>query len=239
MYELAKLCQRIDMPQPVTEILLSQEPGEEALGFPVLKEHLLRAYQCWEEYQRLGLSEEIYIDTMACFSRFVREYHQGFGVYGFDRGFWTTRQTGARLFRIGELEYELDGEDDAVSLHIPSDAALETSQLRASWEQAKAILESPFPEWAGKPWICHSWLLSPDLKALLPENARILKFQQSFTIEQREDDGEVKPWVFYRDDTPIPELPEHTTLQRNLKAYLLAGNAFHSGAGTLREQPFQ
>ncbi len=240
MYDLAKLCAQIHMPEEVTPILLSA-PADDTLGFRTLRKHLLAACAAWERYRELGLSQQIYIDTMTAFSRFVREHRQSFGHYGFDRDFWTTRQTGCVLFRIGQLEYELLQEADQrfISLHIPSDTDLSCSCLRTSWEMAKPLLERIFPEFASVPWVCHSWLLSPDLHQLLPPDSRILSFQRSFSITPGDDDGECKQWVYGREDIPNGELPENTALQRNLKAFLLAGNTFRSGRGELIEDPFR
>lgn len=239
MYDLAKLCKRIAMPGAVTDILLSG-PRDDALGFLTLRAHLQAACDAWTQYQALGIPEEIYLDTMACFSRFVWEHRASFGHYGFDRGFWTTRQTGCVLFRIGTLEYELlqTGGQRCVSLHIPSDADLSLPRLRQSLQRARALIEGAFPDYRSVPWGCESWLLSPELKQLLPENSRILAFQAGFCITPVPDDGECRQWVYGRQDIPYEELPEGTTLQRRLKAFLLAGNAFHAGRGLLNEEPY-
>lgn len=240
MYELDKLCTDIQMPREVADALLGIS-REEFPGLSVLREHLKAACEAFDRYEQLGLSREIYVETMAAFSRFVREHKRSFGSYGFDRDFWTTRQTGCVLFRIGTLEYELLEEEGlrVISLHIPSDADLSPIALRDSLTRARDILEKTFPRWAGLPWFCHSWLLSPDLKELLPEHSKILFFQSLFDLEPDGDEGEFKLWVYGREDIPNEDLPESTTLQRNLKKFLLAGSRFRSGKGTLKETLFR
>lgn len=81
---------------------------------------------CRENYQRQEIGEEIFVDTMRCFSRFIRECYEMSGRFAFDRGWWTWRQLCMSLFRLGDLECELcTGEGERViSLHIPSDADL-------------------------------------------------------------------------------------------------------------------
>jgi hypothetical protein len=236
MYDLEKLCQGIHMPEEVTEIILSA-PEEDTLGFATLREHLLAACKAWDVYQQKGIGEDIYLDTMGAFSRFVREHRVSFGCYGFDRGFWTIRQTGCILFRIGVLEYELREQD--VSLHIPSDASLTRQELRDSLERAKEFLARFFPDYVSLPMTCHSWLLSPELPGLLEPEARILTFQRGFAITPAEDDGNFRLWAFRRSDLSYEELPENTTLQRRLKAFLLEGNRFHSGRGVLRSDAWR
>ena len=239
MYDLAKLCENIHLPEEVTAFVLSDSQKNDG-GLATLWAHLQAACRAWDRYEELEISEEVYIATMAAFSRFVREHMASFGVYGFDRDFWTTRQTGCVLFRIGELEYELRNPEGErfVSLHIPSDADLSLPSLGTSLEEARKLLERAFPDYAGAPMTCHSWLLSPQLAELLPEKSRILGFQRGFAITEAEDDGEFRQWAYGREDIPDAQLPENTTLQRKLKAFLLAGNTFHSGRGTLKKDAF-
>lgn len=209
-------------------------------GFKMLTCCLKQALSTWDVYQVLGISREIFTATMACFSRFVGEHMASFGCYGFDRDFWTVRQLSARLFRIGQLEYELvDGAHGRqVDLHIPSGAKLQPEELRRSWEEAKDFLGKHFPDYASVPMACDSWMLSPTLAALLPENANILRFQRAFRITPLEEGNSYLEWVFKRTDLPLEVLPENTSLQRKLKAWLLSGGTWQEAEGVLVEDPF-
>ena len=191
------------------------------------------------------LPENVWLDTMKCFTRFVREHEASCGTYAFDRGFWTTRQINARLFRIGELEYELletDG-NPSIALHIPSDVRLEGSLLNASVNDARSFLKTYFPKWQDAPITCESWLLSPELKQMLPSMSRILRFQQAFDLcPAGEDEKEaVLQWVFrltpeMQKNASLRELPENTVLQRNMKRHLLSGGKVHAAQGVLVRQ---
>lgn len=196
-------------------------------GFGELAGQLQCALKTRENYR---FSQEIFVDTMKCFTRFVMEHMESYGRYGFDRGFWTVRQLSGILFRIGELEYELlEGE---IHLHIPSDAVLEPARLRASWEAARAMLGE------GN-MVCRSWLLSPDLVGLLDDDSKILAFQRNFTIHSPAPDDSFRQWVFKDPNLPDAALPEATTLQRRLKVFLLAGNTFRDARGRLHDEPFR
>lgn len=262
---MEQFCRQINMPEEVTRklaemdrkmeafpclALLMQEEGwtegliqlKEALGEdPGGMKRLCCMLRCAmrakTEYDRLGIPERIYIDTMGAFSRFVREYHRGYGCYGFDRGSWTPRQVSCKIFRIGQLEYELttlDGEK-IVSLHIPTDVDLRPEILRPSMQEGLTELYRLFPEYAGKKVYCHTWLLSPLLKAFLPENSNILRFQELFDMEPEGVPGnDIKLWVFKNPKLPIEEYPEDTSLQRKLKQFLLDGGQFLEGIGYLR-----
>lgn len=259
MFTLETLCREIGLPEEVTGQVVSLNiPAESRLrrpetwdeglaritddprGLKMLSCQLNTALELWQQYQHLGISREVFLATVGCYNRFVGEHMVTYGCYGFDRGFWTVRQLACRLFRIGQLEYELSREDgrNVVKLHIPSNAKLELPLLRASWEQAKKFLSATFPEYADAPYVCGSWLLSPNLKDLLPENSRILAFQNNFQLVRSFPDESFREWVFKNRDITNDALTENTSLQRTLKAFVLAGNQFHSGGGILSENPF-
>ena len=79
-----------------------------------------------------------------------------------------------------------------------------------------------------------SRLLSPALEALLPPQSKILQFQHCFRLDRwnREDLGFLT-WVYGREETDYSKLPENTTLQRNMKAYLLRGGQVGTARGLL------
>ena len=199
-----------------------------------------RKYGAWHRFP-----EKIWLDTMKCFPRFIAEHRRSYGWDGFDRGFWTTRQIGARLFRIGELEYELVEESGVaaphsfISLHIPSDAKLQPDLLNESVKKAREFLSEYFPDRADLPVYCESWLLSPRLREWLPETSNIIRFQNAFGIEETDltDDAALE-WVFciaegQRAGVNPAALPEDTSLRRCMKADLLAGSHPGSARGKL------
>lgn len=262
---MEQLCRKIHMPEEVTrklleihstlvyypclDLLMQEQTWSEGLeqlkeslggdpgGFKRLCCMLRCALGARAEYDRLGISEEIYVDTMGAFSRFVREHQESYGCYGFDRGSWTPRQVSCKLFRIGQLEYERTTLNGApiVSLHIPTDVDLRPEILRPSIKAGLAEFYRLFPEYEGKPVWCHSWLMSPLLKDFLPENSNILRFQELFDIEPDEIPGTgVLLWVFRNPKLPKEAYPEHTSLQRKLKQFFLNGGQFLEGKGYLR-----
>lgn len=254
--DFIELCEKIDLPREVVGRLPQQaeapvellhnltvpgtaqaafeqlnrmrDPNE--LGLDMLAWMLRAALGTWENYRRCDLSEAIFVDTMKCFNRFVREHRDSFGVYGFDRGFWAHRQLSMVLFRVGELEYELL--DGVVSMHIPSDADLRISACAASLQEFRTL----FPAWAETPIFVDSWLLSPALRELLKEDSKILRFQSCFTCEtwNREEQSFMQ-WVYGKEGIPLADLPETTSLQRNMKKFLLSGGKIGEAKGFLKE----
>ena len=237
--ECAKLTRQECWEEGLETLRRQLEP--DPLGYRMLTAQLRCALKTKDFYEAHGLSHEIYVATMAAFSRFVKEHRESFGVYGFDRDFWTVRQITGTLFRIGQLEYELVEEqaEPVLELHIPSDADLSLPLLRMSHAQARALIGKTFPRWKDAPIHCHSWLLSQNLPQLLPEGSRILAFQRSFSITPcPEPETDMKLWVFKNRDIPTAKLPEQTSLQRQMKAFLLAGGVFRDGEGFLSDDPF-
>ena len=189
----------------------------------------------YERYRGKGISRAIYSDTMKCFTRFIGECGKKNGRMFFDRGWWTYRQVSMSLFRIGTLEFELEesGKEKAIAVHIPSDADLSEQAVDSSFEQAGVFFKAFYSDYRYEKYTCDSWLLSPVLKELLPEQSNIVRFQERFVItEQNEGEKEYIEWLFQVPaDTAYQELPERTTLQRKAKALLLAGGNIGTACG--------
>ncbi|WP_054955645.1 acyltransferase domain-containing protein [Paenibacillus dakarensis] len=193
-----------------------------------------------------GISDDIFLATMGCFPRFVRESREWTGHWCFDRGFWVWRQISGQLFRIGTLEFELrtlteeyaaplgftPGEP-ALSVHIPGDAILTTEALHASYAASNEFfmkLQGSVP-----PAYCHTWLLSRTVHDMLPPSSGICTFARDYTIVQDDaSSNSGRVWLFNRkDDVPDEALPENTSLQRAAKKLLLSGGHIGNGLGKL------
>ena len=135
-------------------------------------------------------------------TRFLNEYYKTYSCYRFVWGWWFPRQLALLEFRIGALEYEYCN-GQYISLHIPSDADLTPQSVLKSISQFKDFCRQYYPGWEGIQIQCESWMLSPALKY---ESMAILD------------------WVFPGYNKIPEELPENTSLQTNMKKYLLGGN---------------
>ena len=206
-----------------------------------------------KKYADLGISQQVFLDTMLCIPRFLRETKDLLGRSAYDRGFWTWRQTGCLLFRLGTLEFEFrylcDGEplprdlvpgDPVLDIHIPSDARISPDSLGDSYRRARAFFkgetQGPWCSHAPKAILCASWLLAETLQKLLPETSGIRIFAADYEIFSRcEDSDSFYRWL-YQLPRPVPfrELPERTGLQRALKAHLLSGGHMGMAHGILK-----
>ncbi|MBS5523362.1 MAG: DUF5596 domain-containing protein [Clostridiales bacterium] len=225
--------------------------GEDDGGMKILACMLWAAGYSECKYREAKIPEYVFTETMKCFTRFVNEHKASYGSWGFDRDFWIGRQLSLQLFRLGELEYEkcIENKESKISIHIPSDADLSREKCRESLKLAVKFFSYekehrlPFNEdgelaadFSAAPYICESWLLSPALKILLPRTSKIIKFQEMFEIcSVNEKDMSFMEWVYKRRDIPLEALPENTSLQRNMKRFLLSGGQIGEASGKLKK----
>ena len=220
---------------------------QEDNGMAQLAVMLAAVCQTEKRYRREDIPAEVFLSTMDCFRRFLEETHARTGQWASDRGFWTWRQTGGLLFRLGTLEFEyrrirpgprpagLEAEAPVLSVHIPSDAVLGREELDESYSTAQQFFsqEKLCPWGKPKAVVCGSWLLAPALNGLLPEDSGIWRFARDYRLyDVDEEDQEFYEWLF-GGCKPMEELPERTSLQRAVKAHLAAGGRLGMARGVL------
>ena len=190
---------------------------------------------CWQytpQYMILlragmtGIPEDIYRDTIAFATRYLNDAKKAYGRYRFMAGWWFQRHLAMELFRLGSLEFELFPHEEGkrIYIHSPTDASLAPEAIDDSVARLRAFTAAFYPEWADAPVYCDSWLMTPVLKDLLPENSRILAFQRRFRLlSVNADNMGAVEWVYPGHQGPYENLPEHTLLQKKMKPFLLAG----------------
>ncbi|WP_285121691.1 MULTISPECIES: acyltransferase domain-containing protein [Lactococcus] len=210
--------------------------------------HLYAAFLCWDKiYVPQGISYEIYIDTMKCFTRFLEETRKIISSYKFNRGFWTWRYTSGLIYRIQELEFEMvtpPHKDKAarlagkkyISVHIPSDANLSHEIISKNYLEAKYFLKKYFASYDQTPFASSTWLLSPKLKDWLKEESNLRLFADDYdVVNTNHDSDEGVPWVFNSISADILNYPEETSLQKVAKKWMVAGGHIGSALGILKE----
>ena len=221
-------------------------PFEGDSGMGQLAVYLAAACQIRNKYKEVGISDSIFLDTMGCFKRFLEETKEITGNWIFDRGFWVWRQTSGLLFRLGTLEFEywqaegilpeeIKENDMGISVHIPSDAILTEEKLAESYDAMHTFWTEHEKQLCpmGKPRFvyCSTWLLSPELQKLLPENSGIRRFASEYRIyyQNLENNGFYR-WL-YNGRKEMDTLPENTSLQRAVKKHLEAGGKIGIASG--------
>lgn len=213
--------------------------GEDKDNIKILTCMLKASVDAYGIYKTKGISDEIYFSTMKCYTRFINETYKITGKLHFDRFWWTTRQAGCHLFRIGELEYEMKHIEDriVIGIHIPSDADFSPFAVDKSLQKAKEFLDKYYPEISNTEYRCHSWLLDSQLKGMLSKNSNIIDFQNRFEIfDEGEVDAEFEfiEWLYNTKTTDYTTLPENTSLQKNMKKHILSGGIIRNAYGRLK-----
>lgn len=218
----------------ITEI--QHRIGEDPFGFYILAELLDCGCKTYKEYEKIGIDSSVFIQTMKFCTRFLEEHKKIYGFYSFTWGWWFPRQLALQEFRIGELEYEFaDNKTKQIYIHIPSDANLKPQCVQESFSEYRKFLHTYYPQWENVPWYCESWMLSPTLNQLLPETSNILSFQKLFRIENIDYDSmAVLDWVYPGQKAALTELSENTSLQRNMKKFLLDGHKVGWAMGKIK-----
>ena len=194
------------------------------------------AWMAREEYERLGISETVYTDTMHDIARWEQEHFSRRGEHGLSEVKWLGLHVRLKLFALGELQFEpltkttceipadLQGLP-VFNVHIPkganlADRASSYRQLLQFWNLKEAVA------------VCHSWLLSPALKAWLREDSRILAFQSEFTIIRLDEASrQAEERIFGRISDDYATYPAHSSLQKQAKEALLCGKSIPAAYG--------
>ena len=232
-------------------------------GFKAMSVYMAAALRVRELYDEVGIDPDIYADTMRFLRTVINHNMRIYGRLCFDREYWFYRQISMVLFRLGALEYEMrsvekhrlcasftehgpktdngvcDTADEHVpvlSVHIPGDAVMTRENLNRSYNAAAEFFSRFYPEYAYRHIFCSTWLLSPELKAFLPESSRILEFQSDYEIVQTFDDSNFIYWVYdtQEKEPDLNTLPEDTSLRRAIKRHLISGGRIGSASGVYR-----
>lgn len=210
--------------------------GDDPDGMKILWEllNMVSSYS-YGEYVRRNIPEDIFTATMKFCTRFLREHDRTFHTYKFVWAWWFPRQISLNEYRIGALEYEfVEGEDREIAVHIPSDADLRKASVAQSIKEFYEFRKKYYPEWETVKLTCDTWMLMPELKELLGEESNIIAFQNLFEIDTVDYDATwYMGWIFPGVEKVDEFLPEETSLQRNMKKYLLDGRKFGIAKGHL------
>ena len=202
-----------------------------------------------ENYRTANLTDELFWDTIADLKFKLIECHDVYDIWGTFVASWYPWFYTMHRFKLGRLQYEavhFSGKtpvtvggytvkpgDVVYNMHIPSCGSLNRAVRIESYKKAYEFYKKDLN---GKPMVfcCHSWLLFPKNREILPETLNMVDFIGDFYIYDSEEyDVFHDKWrVFAKDfEKPDSELPEDTTQRRCFKKWLLDGKKTGAGAG--------
>lgn len=201
--------------------------------------------RCFDEKQ---IKAQKYNINLTCTSD--RKRHNIDGIR-FSQMIWGSFFMKGNIIQIGRLQYEIgvknfskldkyfDTKKEYVYIHIPKDKDLNKTDVEESIKNSRYYIKKYYPNLDTEKLIYYtqSWLLSPEVKEILPNSSNIVKFQNMFNIiEYEECINDFLNFVFDEviNDIKYEDLVENTLLQKKLKQYLLEGRKLHLGLGILK-----
>jgi len=198
-----------------------------------------------EFYREKSITTDVLAETVSDMNVNMDEHKSKYGYYGVGafRYDWLKNHFTGKLFSLGRLQFmhdyfteqsnALTVGDGYLQVHIPGGGPMTREACLESYDRAPPFYKKHFPELEIKAFTCVSWLLSPDIAALLPPGSNIVRFQNDYTIYEFYDNcyKEVIENVFGSSAARYEDLPEDTSLRRAVKARMLSGGKIRSGAG--------
>ena len=244
VYRVQPLDIALDPENPQNTLEALEAFAQQENGLRILRYFLDWGVKLKAQYDALGIPERVFWDGMKDIAIWAEDYYDKHGVPGFAEWGWVATTLCLKVFRLGRLQFEpmqLDTpivcsghtypEGTAVlNVHIPAGEALDVSEVRASMDYAPEFFERYFQRRSAL-FLCHSWLMSPQLKELLQADSRIIQFQNLFSVYEVDQERQAEERVFGHLEENPAAYPEGTSLQKKMKAALLAGKCFGMGRG--------
>ncbi len=159
---------------------------------------------------------------------------------------WGSIFVNFKIIEVGNLQFELTSvnpvnnkKEFCLKIHIPKQERLNIDEAIKSIKRSSIEIRKYFKLEKLK-YYCCSWLLSKDIKNILPKASNILRFQKLFEITEGEDcKKDILNFVFgITKDINFEKLEEKTFLQKELKKMLINNRKICLGMGVLKSQFF-
>lgn len=198
----------------------SIEPNRAQLAACLLLTRNMRA-----EYERKGISEQIYRDSLADIPIWAKCCKAETGKWGMKQFGWLSLTLRCELWRLGRLQFErvhfeadayekngiaLKRGDTVLNVHIPEGESLKKELREDAYERAVRFFGM-------RCFVCESWMLWPAHREMLSETSNIRGFMDDFTIlHSWERPGVQDLWrIFgYLPEYSPEKLPRDTGLRR-------------------------
>ena len=125
---------------------------------------------------------------------------------------------------------------NSIKIHIPAGEKLDIDKVIDSLNKAEFFKKKYF-KIKNYCYYCNSWLLSKQIHNIVSKDSNIYKFYNLFDVTEGENCIEdILNFVYKKlSINNYCELQDETSLQRNIKSYLLNNNDIKLGKGTLKK----
>lgn len=126
----------------------------------------------------------------------------------------------------------LGANDTVLDLHIPAGGGMDWDSLKLSFLGALKFFKKYHPDKPFSALVVTTWFMDPQLACVLSHDSNPLKFQRSVYLYPSKPDPNSLWHIFLCSvsDTPAESLPQDTTLQKHIAAFLGKGNQWHGGS---------
>ena len=192
-----------------------------------------------DKYDKAGIDEKIYYDTMSD----IKIWCEKTGNKGIKEYMWLKNHVKFELFRLGRLQFQIyecknktllynklpfSYGDNLIYVHIPD-------KCKESFLIAREFFAKYFPDYKYEYYFCESWLLFEGNREFMAPESNIVSFMSLFDIcfslkinKQAIERIYGKRRLFKRN------YPQNTDLQRRAKEYMLGGNRMGIGVGVIK-----
>lgn len=204
-------------------------------------------------HRGLGVPDDVSRRTLADLGRHMAVHRRRYGSCGIHAVAWLGLHFHGELYQLGRLQYQrarlggrtagaaaaaglpVTADDLCMNLHIPDfRGPLSPRACDRSLALAREFFARRYPEERYETAVCHSWLLDAQLKAHLPKDSNLVRFQERFRTSwedtEPDDEGPVG-FVFGDPRLPIGELPRRTSVERAVGDHLRRGGHWYGGHG--------
>ena len=202
-----------------------------------------------EKYKEKGIPESILLDTLGDIVVWTKTWSALKGGLYLGELSWLSRHLGMRLFKLGRLQFCMaDSEFEikekglfvgapVVEVHIPEGEPLLRQACESSVDAARDFFEKYFPKFDYPVFTCHSWLLDPTLKEILPKESNILRFADMFTVTKSDPSDALLGYIFFwgakRED--LASCTPKSTLATAVKSAVTHGKTFSESLGYIEK----
>lgn len=189
-----------------------------------------------------GLSPRLFSWAAQCLNGRVKQFGrlQCNDIHFFEPGLSLYRQADGSVkalpaFQKGNPPHpDLTFKDKAINLHIPASGPLKSEACLDSIRRMCRFSREFHPDYDFRAVVCYSWLLDPQFRNFLPENANIVRFQalgHNLVCPGRDQTDEViwRLWGLPGRGKAPSELPVRSSMERGVVEHLKKGGRFQEG----------
>jgi hypothetical protein len=224
-------------------------PGE---GLLAVLAHVVSTDTVRSWHTARGISSDDSWAVLADLGQQMRVHRRGTGRLGLHQVSWTAMNWSGVLFHLGRLQFDLHRRGESsparrwtIGTHIPATGPLTPDVVEESLQAATAFFTTHFPDLAfgreedapafGHEFVCHSWLMNPELIEFLGADSNIGAFVSRWEIVATSPGNDSAAFFVFGARPPYDpaSFPRRTRLEREVADRLADGRGWLDGKGML------